>query len=103
MAGYVKVAEKSQIPQNSGTCVEVEGRRIALFHAEDGRFYAIDDVCTHEEGPLSEGELDGDQVECPWHMATFNIKTGECTGPPADEDVAAYNVRLNGEDVEVEV
>jgi 3-phenylpropionate/trans-cinnamate dioxygenase ferredoxin subunit len=103
MAEYVKVAKTSDIPQHGGKCVEAEGRRLAVFHADDGSFYAIDDMCTHEDGPLSDGDLDGDEVICPWHMATFNIKTGKCTGPPADEDVTPYNVRVNGEDIEVEV
>lgn len=102
MPGFVKVAKKSDFTNGSGKCVEVEGKRIALFHAE-GEFFAIDDTCTHAGGPLSEGLLEGNEVECPWHGAHFNIKSGEVTSPPAGDRVAAYKVRVTGEDVEVQV
>ena len=102
MGQYVKVAKKSELPQQGGTCVEVEGNRVALFHV-DGQVYAIGDMCTHEDAPLSEGEVEDGEVTCPWHGATFKLDTGACTGPPADEDVPSYNVRVNGDDVEIEV
>ena len=62
-----------------------------------------DDVCPHEDGPLSEGFVEGDEVECPWHAARFNIKTGKKLCEPAYEDVASYPVRVTGDDIEVEV
>ncbi len=102
MGRFVQVAKTSEVKDNIGTCVEVEGKRIAVFKV-DGEFHAIDDFCTHEEAPLSEGEIEGCEVTCPWHGATFNLKTGECTGPPADENISAYKVRVVGEDIEVEV
>ena len=102
MANFVKVAVRSEIPLRSGKCVEVEGRRIAIFNL-DATFYAIDDECTHSGGPLSEGTIEGEEIECPWHMGCFNIKTGEVVGPPPMDAVAAYNVRLSGEDIEVEI
>ena len=102
MAQYVKVAKKSELPENAGTCLEVEGHRIALFHV-DGEIYALDELCPHEQAPLSDGEIENCEIACPWHGATFNLKTGECTGPPADEDLARYNVRVVGDDIEVEL
>ena len=102
MPDFVKVAKMSDITNGSGKCVEVEDKRIALFHAE-GEFFAIDDTCTHAGGHLSEGFLEGDVVKCPWHGAHFNIKSGEVTSPPASDGVAAYKVRVTGKDVEVEV
>lgn len=102
MPQFVKVARKSEIENGSGKCIEVQDKQIAVFNV-DGKFYAIDDGCTHEEGPLSEGAIEGDEVTCPWHEAVFNIKTGRCMAPPAEEDVASYNVRIVGEDVEVEL
>jgi len=83
-------------------CVEVAGKKIALFNLE-GTFYAIDDTCTHRGGPLSEGEVSGEEVTCPWHGAIYNIKTGEALGPRAPRGVARYAVRVQGADVEVEV
>ena len=78
------------------------GKKIALFNL-DGTFFAIDDTCTHRGGPLSEGEVSGEEVTCPWHGAVYNIKTGAVLGPPAPRGVASYAVRVQGSDVEVEV
>ncbi len=78
------------------------GRRIAIFNL-DGTFYPIDEECTHAGGPLSEGTIDGEEIECPWHQGRFNIKTGAVVDPPPMDDLASYNVRLSGEDVEVEI
>ncbi len=82
--------------------VEVEGKELALFKI-GGEFYAIDNTCTHQGGPLSEGMIEDDEVECPWHGATFNIKTGQVLCPPAATNVSSYNVRVTDEDVEIEV
>ena len=102
MGEFVKVAETSEIDDRCAKCVEVGDKVLAVFNL-GGEFYAIDDACPHEEGPLSEGYVEGDEIECPWHAARFSIKTGEVTGPPAYEGVATYRVRVTGDDVEVEV
>ncbi len=102
MPQFIKVAESSEIADGTGKCVEVEGKRIAVFNMV-GEFYAIDDTCTHRGGPLSEGAIEGDEVECPLHGAHFNIKSGQVTAPPAGAAVTAYTVRVTGEDVELEV
>jgi nitrite reductase/ring-hydroxylating ferredoxin subunit len=102
MPKFVEVAKKSEIADQSAKCVEVEGKRIALFNL-GGEFYAIDDACTHRGGPLSEGSLEGEEVECPLHGAHFNIKSGEVTGPPAPKDVTKYTVRVTGDVIEIEV
>ncbi len=102
MGRLVKAARRSELPENDGTYVEVEGNRIALFNLE-GEIYAIDNACTHVGGPLSLGRVKGDEVECPWHGSRFDIKTGEVRTFPAKEDVATYQVRVTGDDVEVEI
>lgn len=102
MAGFVKVATTGDLAPGQGKMVEVNGKKIALFNLE-GSFYAIDDTCTHRGGPLSEGEIEGEQVTCPLHGAIYNIKSGEVLGPPAPKGVARYNVRVAGTDIEVEV
>ena len=102
MAEYVKVAKLSAIPEQSATCVEAGGHRIGLFNLA-GEIFAIDDRCTHAEASLCEGMIQGDEVVCPLHMATFDIKTGQVTGPPAAEDVRSYPVRIVDDDIEVEV
>lgn len=102
MSKFVEVAKTSEIADQSAVCVEVEGRRIALFNL-GSQFYAIDDTCTHRGGPLSEGFVEGEEVECPWHGAHFNIKTGDVTTPPAPQGVTRYNVRVTGDAIEIEV
>ena len=102
MSKFVKVATKSEIADQSATLLEIEGKRIALFNL-GGQFYALDDTCSHADGPLSEGSIEGEDVECPWHGSRFNVKTGQVTAPPALENVARYNVRVTGDDIEVEV
>ena len=102
MGKYVKVGKTSEIDDQCAKCVEVGGRSIAVFNL-GGEFYAIEDTCTHEEAPLSEGHVEGEEIECPWHAARFNLKTGKALCEPAYEDVATFPVRVNGDDVEVEV
>ena len=102
MAEFTKVASTADLAPGEAKCVEVAGKKIALFNLE-GSFYAIDDTCTHRGGPLSEGEVSGEEVTCPWHGAIYNIKTGAVLGPPAARGVASYPVRVQGSDVEVEV
>ena len=82
--------------------VEVEGHKIALFRV-NGAFYALSDTCTHRGGPLSEGDVEGAEVTCPWHGAKFDISTGAVLGAPAREGVKSYPVRVTGADVEIEV
>ncbi|MFQ5988658.1 MAG: Rieske (2Fe-2S) protein [Candidatus Methylomirabilales bacterium] len=101
MGEFVKVAETKDVVAGTGILVELEGERIALFN-ENGTFYAIGDICTHSGGPLSEGDLDGDVVICPWHGAQFDVKTGEVMGPPASEPVPSYRVKVEGEDILIE-
>lgn len=102
MGTYRKVSKTRELSPGKAVAVEVEGHRIALFHAE-GRIYAIGDTCTHRGGPLSEGVLTGTSVACPWHGAEFDVRTGQVLGPPAERPVASYPVRVSGEDIEVEV
>ena len=102
MAEFVKVAKSDEIAPGQGKLIEVEGKRIALFNVE-GLFYAIDDTCTHRGGPLSEGVLNGREVTCPWHGAVFDVTTAEVLRPPAPREVARYNVRVVGGDIEVEI
>jgi 3-phenylpropionate/trans-cinnamate dioxygenase ferredoxin subunit len=68
----------------------------------DGEFYAIDDVCTHDGGPLGEGELDGEQIECPRHGARFDVRTGKAVTFPAVHPVGTWPVKVEVKDVLVE-
>jgi nitrite reductase/ring-hydroxylating ferredoxin subunit len=102
MAGFVKVATTGELTPGQAKLVQAQGRRIALFN-RDGAYYAIEDTCPHRGGPLSEGQVEGSAVICPWHGAKFNITTGEVLGPPARAGVASFRTRVSGSDVEVEL
>src|SRR5215470_14688044 len=102
MAQFIRVASAADVAPGEAKCVEVAGKKIALFNLE-GSFFAIDDTCTHRGGLLCEGEVAGEEVTCPWHGAVYNIKTGAVLKPPAPRGVASYHVRVQGADVEVEV
>ena len=102
MGQFIKVAETNDVPPGTAKAVEAEGRKIALFNS-DGAYYAIDDTCTHQGGPLSEGEVEGTVVTCPWHGATYDITTGSVLGPPAPEGVVSYKVQVDGNDIKVEL
>jgi nitrite reductase/ring-hydroxylating ferredoxin subunit len=81
MGRFVEVAKKSEIPEGGAIGMEVEGKRLALINL-GGEIYAIDDDCPHEGGPLSDGTISGEEIECPWHTSRFNIKTGRVTMDP---------------------
>ena len=102
MGRLVKVAETKDVPPGTAMAVDLEGRKIALFNS-GGAYYAIDDTCTHRGGPLSQGEVEGTVVTCPWHGATYDITTGNVLGPPAAVGVVRYDVRVDADDVKVEI
>jgi nitrite reductase/ring-hydroxylating ferredoxin subunit len=102
MAAFVKVATTGELTPGQAKRIEAGGRRIALFN-RDGAYYAIEDTCPHRGGPLSEGQVEGNVVICPWHGAKFDITTGAVLGPPARAGVAGLRTRVNGSDVEVEL
>ena len=82
--------------------VEVDERLVIVFRVGD-EFHCIDDVCTHDGGTLSDGEVRGCEIECPRHGAKFDIKTGAALSMPATQDTAAHDVKLEGEDVLVKL
>jgi nitrite reductase/ring-hydroxylating ferredoxin subunit len=102
MSKFVKVATTDEMATQPAKYVEVGGEKIALFRAEGG-FYALSDTCTHRGGPLSQGEVEGTAVTCPWHGATFDLRTGTVLGPPASKGVKSYAVRITGNDIEIEL
>ena len=77
-------------PVGKGVCIEVEGKRIAVFNTT-GQYYAIDDACPHAGASLSEGTLTAATVRCPLHGAGVDVRTGACTAP-ARGDVETYDI-----------
>jgi 3-phenylpropionate/trans-cinnamate dioxygenase ferredoxin subunit len=98
MAEFVKVADASEVPDPGKTLVEVDGEMVALFHV-DGQWYAIDDVCTHDGGPLADGELRNHTISCPRHGAKFDIRTGAALTMPAIRPTRAHDVKVEGDAV----
>jgi 3-phenylpropionate/trans-cinnamate dioxygenase ferredoxin component len=100
MSDFMQVALRDEIAPGGKKLVDLEGRAIAVFNV-DGQFYAIDDVCTHDGGPLAEGELEGAEIRCPRHGARFDVRTGKALCFPAIEPVASHRVEVRGEGVYV--
>jgi 3-phenylpropionate/trans-cinnamate dioxygenase ferredoxin component len=96
------VAALDELPVGSMRSVDVEGEPVCLAHADDGGFYAIGDVCTHEFYFLSEGTLEGTEVECPQHGSRFSLKTGKVTGLPAVIPAKTYPVSIEDGNVCIE-
>ena len=92
---WVKVAEVDQVPPLAARVVRTKEGEIALFHAGDGQFYAIDNKCPHKGGPLSEGIVHDCHVTCPLHNWVLNLKTGEAEAPDEGK-VATYEVKVDG-------
>ena len=96
--GWELVASTGDVPRGRVHVVDLDGRAIALCNV-DGAFYAIDDLCTHDGGPLDQGELDGTQIECPRHGARFDVCTGRALTLPAVRPVHRYDVEVRGDQV----
>ena len=102
MSEFFEVAKVSELSPGEKKLVEVDDIPVALFNV-NGEFFAIEDVCTHDGGPLAEGELNGDQIECPRHGARFNVCTGAVLCMPAIEPVECYEVKVEGDGILVSV
>lgn len=98
----VKIGKIEDFPEGEMKGKEVEGKKILITKIE-GKIYAINSVCTHKQGPLEEGMLEGYNVRCPWHFAAFDVRDGKAVEAPAEEAVESYQVSLEGEEVFVEL
>jgi 3-phenylpropionate/trans-cinnamate dioxygenase ferredoxin subunit len=97
---FVTVARTGDLPPGAREVFDVEGYYIAVFNV-GGTYYAIEDVCTHDDGPLAEGDLDGFEIECPRHGARFDVRTGEVKQMPAVLPVKWFPVRVEGDAIQV--
>ena len=95
---FARVASTDEIPPGVMRKVIVDGNDVVLANV-DGNYYAIGNVCTHEEGPLDEGTLDHYEVECPWHGSRFDLRSGVATQGPADIPEPTYEVRVEGKSI----
>ena len=100
MTDWTSVARIEKFTPGSREIVEVDGTHIVVFNYE-GKYYAIEDLCTHDGGQLTGGELEGDQIICPRHGARFCIRTGAALTAPAYEATATFPVRIENGEVQV--
>ena len=99
---YVKAANVREIAPGRVKVVEVQDEDVALCNV-NGEIYAVANVCTHDGGPLGEGHLLGDEIECPRHGARFNVRTGQVKSLPAITPIPIFKVKIEGDDILVEV
>jgi 3-phenylpropionate/trans-cinnamate dioxygenase ferredoxin subunit len=100
MKQYIRIATLADLVQDDVTTFVVNGQAIAVARVGNA-IYALDDECSHSACPLSEGIIEGQNIICPCHGSEFDLKTGEALSLPADEPVACYAVKVEGEDVYV--
>jgi nitrite reductase/ring-hydroxylating ferredoxin subunit len=98
MYNFIKVANLSDLQENSLFSVEADGELICLTKI-DGTIYAFTDNCTHISGPLNEGELEGCTITCPWHGAQFDVRTGKVLCGPARQDLFTYPVKIEDDGI----
>ena len=97
-----KVGTVGDVEEDEPLGASVDGTEIGVFLV-GGTYYAIENICPHAFAMLSDGFVEGDQVECPLHQAVFQISTGKCLKEPAEQDVATYPVKVEGDDILVQV
>ena len=90
---YVEIAPASELPNGERLFVEIEGKPIVIFNIA-GQYFSIADVCSHDDGPVGEGTLEGYSITCPRHGAQFDVRTGKVLQMPAVVDIPAYPVRV---------
>jgi 3-phenylpropionate/trans-cinnamate dioxygenase ferredoxin subunit len=90
---YLEIMPADELPPGERIFIEVNGRSIVIFNLA-GMFYAIGDVCSHDNGPVGDGQIEGNEIVCPRHGAHFDIRDGKAILLPAVEDIPAYPVRV---------
>ncbi len=102
LTGFVKVARMQDIPSGQARTYEVGEDSVALCNV-DGVIYAINNICSHDDGPLGDGTLQGCEIECPRHGARFDVRTGSVTAMPAAVGVDTFETFVDGGDIYVKL
>jgi ferredoxin-NADP reductase/nitrite reductase/ring-hydroxylating ferredoxin subunit len=95
---FVKVANTNDIQPSRMRAIQVNGLEVCIANV-DGKYYAINNICTHEGGPLADGRIVGYEIECPWHSSKFDVRTGQVIQPPASEPEPVYEVKVEGNSI----
>jgi len=101
MGEFFKAAKKQDVPAGSCVVSDIQGTPVAIYNV-GGDFFATHNICLHRGGPLGEGELEGKVVTCPWHGWQYDVTSG-CNTDNADLKVKKFNVKIEGDDVFVEL
>lgn len=97
---FYEIAAVEDLPNGERLFVEIGENYLVVFNIA-GQFYAIEDLCSHDDGPLGDGDIEGHEVICPRHGARFDVRTGKALTLPAVEDIPAYPVRCVAGKIEV--
>ena len=90
---YVEIAPASELPNGERLFFEIEGKPIVIFNIA-GQFFSIGDICSHDDGPVGEGDVEGFTITCPRHGGEFDLQTGKAVQLPAVVDIPAYPVKV---------
>ena len=101
MTDFVDAGAAAEIPEGEARVIELAGKSIAICHVEGAGYFAIENRCSHDDGPLGEGELVDDRIECPRHGALFDVRSGDAKTLPAVRPVTTYEVRVEGDEIKV--
>ena len=102
MAEFVPAGKANEVSEGALRAFDVGGTPVAVANVA-GTFHAFGDTCTHQQCSLAEGDLEGTTVTCPCHGSQFDVTTGSVLNPPAEEPVRTYGVRLEGDELQIEL
>jgi 3-phenylpropionate/trans-cinnamate dioxygenase ferredoxin component len=97
---FIDVASSSELPNGERLFVEIDGQPIVIFNI-GGQYFAIADVCSHDDGPVGDGRLDGYEIKCPRHGASFDVRDGKVLSLPGIVDIPAYPTRIVDGQIEI--
>lgn len=97
---FIPIVGVNDLHNGERLLIEIGELEIVLFNIT-GEFFAIGDLCTHDDGPLSDGDVEGNEIICPRHGARFDLRTGKANTLPAYIDIPAYPVRVVGDQIEI--
>ena len=97
---FVEIAQMDELPNGERLLVDIGETPVVIFNIA-GEFFAIGDLCTHDDGPLGDGDIEAFNIVCPRHGAEFDVRTGKAVSMPAVVDIPAYPVRVVNEMIEV--
>ena len=96
---WVRVAQVAEVPEGEMIALTVEGKKLALYHLEEGDFCATANVCTHEFALLTDGWFEGGEIECPLHAGRFDVRTGKGLCAPIEKDLPVFAVEVRGDEI----